>query len=607
MKDVAVARDPTAAKSPENYRKHFKKANRAVYMATGVWFEGSRMGLDQDLSKKWHRLIPEDYGKISEAPTDQQVLEKTRYGRVPYKGGDLLTVEIFEPGCYSAVIRTASAKRVIEASPLIAERYIAGQNVVLEGVAADHFDHWLACISPDTQAALPIRIQRLLANDQGRWFYHTQTASWNLRNSIFVLDLSVNLQNFTVVDMIMDFWRMAVHKEKDMLESFKKNAGNFYNPSAKNVIRMLDFDPNDVNLIWTAAKKADRIKSKQGSPIRKFWLSMLNTKGKDAVDKIHEDFDDYSEEFIQDCRVELATWSEPTECDETTQDLMSHTQPIPSRLSVVNIHTQDQDEWCAHYHYHDPIAGGCRNTLAVTMATAYSAKNGGNSPDPTSSHVKVTTIEGNTYIIQNHTKYSKKDVQKLPQHYLTWNWHKIRAVVDHRIITQGVIPNSDGDVLLRPIYFQSDDFMDKQGRFPNHADYCRQNPGPKNILEDDRDERDGNNSDESDNEPGHTNGGITKERPEAEEQYQSSSEGESDEHEDQHSVIQEMEVIQEAREEISAEVVGNLNEVKEMDHQEEKSEARRLKKANLGSHRSLAGNRAPSPKRFARAHRYHPY
>lgn len=490
LKATMLKRHSGGPTSEEAYRKRFWVANRAVFLVTGTYYENSPIGLGAE-KKGWNVLVPKAAKPTNNAqgPRDPK---KRKVPVIEYEGSSF-QFRIGEDSSHNTITRDVPLDLAKKISPIIKERVEKHQTYHIEIEASiDIADKWINCFATELRDSLPTKLQVMVKEKDDHWIFEDlATSSWTM-NDLFAADeLASKMRSSDVRDLIISHWRVLMHKEKQLVDSFRSGARDFHDLPAQPVIRMLDFKPHHMNELWARTAVSDRA--------RKFWLDLLKSKGIVGAQKIVAEWDEYCTDFQLDCvefletgfNVEIerpdtaaadteekhqavepliavqSTLEQSTKPDETSaQDAAAHDPAL--------VWTEDQQQFCFLYHNHSPNET-CNKPLQLLIGM--DNDNDERLPVSRPSHHVKVMFRGVEYKIQNHTQLPEREFRDLPAVYPEWDWQKIRAVNDHQAVPeQHKLKRWRRRMDPFPIYFMQDEkgnylSQDPDNRFPNHPGY----------------------------------------------------------------------------------------------------------------------------------------
>ncbi|KAF2792481.1 hypothetical protein K505DRAFT_338625 [Melanomma pulvis-pyrius CBS 109.77] len=490
LKVTMLKRYPRGPASEEAYRKRFWTANRAVFLVTGRYYENSLTGLGAE-KKKWNVLVPKAASPTNNAqgPQDQK---KSKGPVIKYEGSSF-QFRIREGSSRNRITRDVPLDLAKEISPIVKELVEQHQIHHMEIEASvDIADKWISFFVTEPRDRLPTKLQVMVRERDEHWIFEDlATFSWTM-NDLFAADeLASKMRASGVRDLIISNWRVLMHEEKQLVDSYRSGVRDFHDLPAQPVIRMLDFEPHHMNELWARAAVND--------PARKFWLDLLKSKGIVGAQKIVAEWDEFCTDFQLDCvdfletgfNVEIERHDAAAADTEESHLAVGPLRPVQSKLAQSTtpdklsaqdasfhdpamVWTENQQQFCLLYHNHSPKET-CKNPLQLLVGM-------GNDSDEQlpvsrpSHHVKVV-FRGVQYMIQNHTQLPKREFCDLPAVYPEWDWHKIRAVNDYQAVPeQHKLKRWRRRMDPSPVYFMqvgkgNYPSQDPDNRFPNHPGY----------------------------------------------------------------------------------------------------------------------------------------
>ncbi|KAF2714916.1 hypothetical protein K504DRAFT_486707 [Pleomassaria siparia CBS 279.74] len=377
FKDAHPDQDP----AEENLRKRLKKAVLSIFQATGIYFAGVITGLQQSRTKVNKKdvmqpaLVPEAVGDKDErnpwlgvcltgkqalaaagAPVKIKDVRATvnttgacgTQKRTPHyvkHSGPVFSIRCINPEESFVPERAIPLDIAKQASTRIAESNQTSMEVQVEPHIVTLYT---SCLAPTTLSTLPAWVKPLLYEQKDSHIYESWINKFNVDDTIKCYSFSVFMGSSGIA--FINEWRKRMHLEQSFLEA-----------SGESSSWMLQFTAGAMNELWrqTDAKDHGRL----------FWSDFLKSQGKTAAEKIVQDLDQYSYEFLSEFQQFLSTWYNiVTDDDGEISDIDdSDANPTPPAYDPSIVLTTNQGEWCSRYHSHPKINGGCRETVQVLI------------------------------------------------------------------------------------------------------------------------------------------------------------------------------------------------------------------------------------------------
>jgi hypothetical protein len=250
----------------EGVRKLFRKANLAVYNATGVYFMHSSIGLYED-----HGI-----------PTDTEMarqLEKVGYSqskaykatKTPCKPDATIPADDASPRYLSTVaviLQPPGPERIEQRfiSAEIANKYGIEDD---QGIAcsADIFDRWYSSLCFGLRHTFPKRVYILVKSQGAPAEYHDNgVPPVTIQSLLETYCLSQFINTTEVSDMILDRILKGFQNEKRLYAKYK-GRGGICEDDPNDVVRFMDLKSEDIEKLWLNTNPVD--------PIRKLLVDLF--------------------------------------------------------------------------------------------------------------------------------------------------------------------------------------------------------------------------------------------------------------------------------------------------------------------------------------------
>lgn len=244
----------------EGVRKLFRKANLAIYNATGVYFLHSSIGLMEEHDIPTDTTMASDLEKagLSQSKASKQ----TKAARKPNN-----TCSTFDGSTITVSAVTVVLQPRGRAQP--EQRYISeevaktcgihdGQQIACSG---DVFDRWYSCLCFGLRHSLPKRVYLLWQSPEGHCEHRDNgVPPVTIHTLLETYCLSQLMQTTDVSDMILDELLKVFQNEKILYAKYK-GRGRICEGDPNEVVRFMDLEPEDIELLWANTTLGDPIRS----------------------------------------------------------------------------------------------------------------------------------------------------------------------------------------------------------------------------------------------------------------------------------------------------------------------------------------------------------
>ncbi|KAF1844430.1 uncharacterized protein K460DRAFT_408715 [Cucurbitaria berberidis CBS 394.84] len=313
--------------SEEGARKRFKKANLAVFEATGVYFKENSLGLSKHGipdRAELEEIIAGTTRHEKETSQNEADLKRAATTKLLSYKGTPVTVAIHPLGQKGGILRLVTEE-------VMSQLRISDREIIRCSPAA--FDRWYSCLAMGLRHTFPKRVYRLepFLKD----YTHTDfgTPPTTISDYFETYWLSQRMGTPAVSDMILDELIQTLRDEEELLAKYR--SGELTMQDNVDVVRFMNFEPHDVNLLWNKTKADD--------PIRELVLDILWYKGQAADEKVEEEEEDFDPAF-------LAAW------------IGRKANPVDFIKDFVE--RTNLDYFCGYYHNHGEDEHCYRSTPA---------------------------------------------------------------------------------------------------------------------------------------------------------------------------------------------------------------------------------------------------
>lgn len=448
--------------SDEGMRKRFKIANQAIFKATGVYFLLSGIGLndrgvptDIEMKKLLREstsgahnalatgtstnaaLTTDHAGTIATTSTAVSVVPVPRPSKIFTVQYDMFHDEelLFDGPVAGIVLQTPDqdphATRFM--SEAIRNQCIDFKDHVLD-VSATAFDLWYTSICFGHRNTLPKRVYKLRRIFNG---YTHQDEGMPVMTMATIMEtycLSQTMGTTDVSDMILDHIHDILNQDAQIVSKF--HDGKTWEPTDGDVVRFLDLDTKDIEMIWDKTQKED--------PVRNLICDVMAHYPGATDIKGNPDF------------------SYPPADGSLTATHYARFSRRCTRDSIISSFAKMlPTEFCEAYHNHVGVSDcyldeDFSEKSEMLIDKLLEPENG----------IRKVEHGGVVMTILDETYNSQNDFGALHTMYPHWDWERLRAITT-RIATPPFGPKIQE---LQPAYFELE-AMDEERRFPSHPGY----------------------------------------------------------------------------------------------------------------------------------------
>ncbi|KAF2828258.1 hypothetical protein CC86DRAFT_465975 [Ophiobolus disseminans] len=414
--------------SQEGVRKWFRKANLAIYNATGVYFIHSSIGLeDHDI------------------PTDKEMgTEIAKAGISPSKASKQAK-NVHKPDDSSSPFDVAAeyvpATAIILQLPgraIIKQRFISEEVAKMCGIehgqriacSVETFGQWYTCLCFGLRHSFPKRLYSFCKPPGGRLKHHDDGVSrFTIHTLLETYYLSQAMKTTDVSDMLLDQLLKVFQNEKALYAKYK-GRGCICEVDPNAVLRFMDLEQDGMNELWK--------NTELGDPIRKLIVDLLTfgleTSEKQVAAAVR------SSRHARELYAEFAQKYHP---HDVIDDFANATYT---------------DHFCANYHNHaeDELCYAWRPPSALSK----------NLDDDLPS-MQSLEIAGVPFCRVPNNTGEPFDISLYQARHPEIDWKMVRSM--NSLIT---FPSTAGPQRRepRPVFVDEEDF-DVYGRWPTHPGY----------------------------------------------------------------------------------------------------------------------------------------
>jgi hypothetical protein len=420
--------------SQEGTRKRFKKVNRAIFEATGVYFLYSGLGLQEDYNVPNDTDMPQ---KMREAGLINDPVTRGKKFSNKSKTSNWSKNSHRETVCESeaVVLVIQPPGQSSYASRLISKKIIKTLRITSDQVvpfSVDTFDRWHTCLCFGTRHTLPKRVYKLKQMPEGYAYVDEGIPPVTIHTLLDTYRLSRFMGTTAVSDMILDGLHEVFKNEKGLF--LKYQIGAICEGDCNDVMRFLDLEPDDIEKLWKETKRSD--------PIRRLIVDLL-THGLGAM------------EGLDRIRANaLRSGSQARDLYRTFA--RSHREDALDAFA----NATSPELFYATYHSHKVDEPCYRQVLCSLLSKKW---------------IDDTLDFSNTHLVEikgvNNCKIINKtgcslDINALQGQTPHWEWQRICSVNSWILIP----PKGPQIRQPRPVYFELDK-VDSHGRYPSHPGY----------------------------------------------------------------------------------------------------------------------------------------
>jgi hypothetical protein len=429
----------------ESVRKKFKKANIAVFKATGVYFRGSSIGLKEgwkvpgDIDMKaLLKDVVQKAGVAVETVFDDKLVTMFTDKEL-LLDGPAVTLSLQPRGCFGHEVRHLPKKLADEL------RIQADEVIPCTGVI---FDRWYSSLCFGRRHSLPRRVYKLRPIPVGYTHEDDGTPPVTFHTLLDTYCLSQIIGTHVVSDMILDEISRVLSSEKDLAAKYRDGA--VLEDDAANVIRFMDLEPADIETLWKNTDPAD--------PIRRLIADLLTH---------------YPGATPEACRMSA---SRIRTGRQASKKFVSFGKSLYRDAYIQDfIDKAEANEFCKTYHNHD-------SGVPCYWLTDQSEKSTRRIDVTVTSRDGPVTLEIHSiagYKITNKTGEPALNFEALKLEKCSWRWERLRSVK-----VKITIPKNGPQIReYVPDYFDAQD-ADCQHRYPSHPGY--ENPEWTDPSEEDK-------------------------------------------------------------------------------------------------------------------------
>ena len=423
------------AMSAEGVRKRFAKVNKAIFEATGVYFVCNGHGLQPDYG------VPND--------TEMSALLRGHGGTtlvtsmkaaIACKDAQVETDRIEENEVAFLVLQLPGqsfrAIRHITKDAMAKLKISKGQTLPYSAMT---FDRWYSCLYFGRRHSLPKRVYRLKQQpDRSYTPVDEGTPKVTVQALVETYCLSQLAGTTAVSDMLLDEIMQSLENEKTLYETY--GAGAICEKDCNDVVRLLDLQLEDIQMIWENTKVRD--------PLRALLVDLF----------LHElEVVEHGGDFDGKARRDALCL--PSYAFQLWE---SFTEQCTRKVVESFVEQLDPITFCAKYHNHHESRSCYRSTVPSKRSKAMI--------DDTldEPNIHLLEIRGVAwYRIVNKTG-DRLDLDALRADKPRWEWERVRSINSWIYIK----PKGPQHRHPHPVYFDPSE-KDCNGRFPSHPGYQR--------------------------------------------------------------------------------------------------------------------------------------